>query len=142
MIDPVALLRTLHGHAGLLAAVALLHPALTLKGPARSKGTRWSLGLSTGLATATVIGGWLLYPGYRDGVKPRLLHEAFPLAMAFETKEHLATFALVLAWTGCGLALGTGDRDAHRPARICYGAASALAFTVGILGSVVASARP
>ncbi len=147
MIDPVALARTLHGHLGLLAAIALLHPAITL-GPGRAlrPGTRWSVGLATALVTATVLGGWWLYPGYRAADKPRLLQEAFGVAMLFETKEHLAFYALVLAWGGCALVFGTGSPArpmspaSRRTARLCFGASAGLAVTVGVLGSIVGSA--
>ncbi len=145
MIDLVALLRTFHGHLGLLAAVALAHPAVTLRGAARLRpGTRWSVGFATVLVTLTTGLGWWLYPGYRSVDKPRLLREAFPVAMLFETKEHLAWYALALAWAGCALALRSGgatpDARARRLARIAFGMSAALTLAVGVLGSIVASA--
>lgn len=140
MIDPVQLARTLHGHLGLLAAVALLHPALLLPDAAPlRRGTRWSTALATALLTATVAAGFGLYPGYRAHDKPLLLIEAFPVAQLFETKEHLAFYALALGWSGCALAFHGHDARARRLARRCFGLAAALAFTVGLLGSVVAS---
>ncbi|MDP2305130.1 MAG: hypothetical protein Q8P18_03805 [Pseudomonadota bacterium] len=148
MIDLVTLARTLHGHLGLLAAIALLHPAITLR-PARMAqaglrpGTRWSVALATALVTATVSAGWGLYPGYRAVDKPRLLRGAFEVALLFETKEHLAFYAMVLAWGGCALVFGPAPASspaARRIARLFFGASAALAVTVGVLGSVVASA--
>lgn len=141
VIDPVTLARTWHGHLGLLAAIALLHPAITLRGAARLRpGTRWSVAGATALVTAATGLGWWLYPGYREADKPRLLQEAFPVALLFETKEHLAFYALALAWGGCGLALATEGARARRAARFCFGAASALAITTGVLGAIVGSA--
>jgi hypothetical protein len=137
VIDPVELARTLHGHAGLLAAVALLHPALTLRDDAAMRrGTRWSVALATGLLTVTTLAGWALYAGYRRLDKPVLLRDAPGLALAFETKEHLAYYALALAWAGLGLVWWARR---GRVARLCFAMSSALTLTVGILGSVVAS---
>lgn len=141
MIDPVSLARTFHGHLGLLAAVALAHPAWTLRGAARLRpGTRWSVAGATALLTLTFAAGWWLYPGYRGADKPRLVREALPVALLFETKEHLAFYAVALAWAGCGLALATTGAGPRRAARFAFGAAAVLTLVVGVLGSVVGSA--
>lgn len=135
----------------MLAAIALLHPAIALRPPRTAHsglraGTRWSVALATGLLTATVLGGWWLYPGYRAADKPRLLRDAFEVALLFETKEHLAFYALVLAWGGCALVLanerGPVSPASRRIARLLFGASAALAVTVGVLGSIVGSASP
>ncbi|MDP2317664.1 MAG: hypothetical protein Q8P41_32560 [Pseudomonadota bacterium] len=155
MIDLVALARTWHGHVGVLAAIALLHPAITLR-PASARGaaggsgaavgarlragTRWSVALATALVTLTTFAGWWLYPGYRATEKPRLLQEAFPVALLFETKEHLAFYALVLAWAGCALVFGPAGAASRRIARLCFGASAGLVIVVGVLGTVVGSA--
>ncbi|MFZ5475482.1 MAG: hypothetical protein ACOZNI_01800 [Myxococcota bacterium] len=137
MIDPVELCRTLHGHVGLLAAVALAHPALTLRDtPGLRRGTRWSVALATALVTVTVVAGWALYGGYRRHDKPAILQEAPAVAALFETKEHLAWYALALSWAGLGLVFWARR---PRPARLCFAMAAALALAVGILGSVVGS---
>lgn len=141
MIDPVTLARTWHGHIGLLAAIALLHPAITLRGAARLRpGTRWSVAGATALVTLTTGLGWWLYPGYRSVDKPRLLQDAFAVAQLFETKEHLAFHALALAWAGCGLTLATEGARARRVARVCFAASAGLALLVGALGTIVGSA--
>lgn len=138
MFDPVLFARGIHGHVGLLAAVACVHPAVTLRGTARlRRGTRWAAALATALVTITVVGGWLLYPGYRTGHKRELLHGAMWLARLFETKEHLGFYALVLALAGGVLATVPEGRPS---ARVCYGAAGALAVVTGVLGSLVAAA--
>jgi hypothetical protein len=140
VIDLVALARTLHGHLGLLAAVALLHPAVALRpqGPVR-RGTRWSVILATTLLTATVVAGWVLYPGYRRVERPPLFQLAPQVAYLFESKEHLAFFALVLAWAGCALVFVPAEPAARRLARFSFGAAAAISLVVGVLGSIVAS---
>jgi hypothetical protein len=135
VFDPVTFARTLHGHCGLLAAIALFHPALTLHGDAPlRRSTRIGVVLATTLLSLTVVGGWLLYPGYREGDKRRLLTDAPVVARLFETKEHLAWYALVLAWAGLLLVLAGTGRPA---ARTCFGIAAGLAFLVGMLGSAV-----
>jgi hypothetical protein len=139
MFDPVALARTLHGHAGLLAAVALLHPAITLKPTPLRPGTRWSVALATALLTGTVVAGWALYPEYRRADKPLLLQHQFAVAQLFETKEHLAFFALILGWTGCALVFAA-EGEARRLARMCFGLAAGLVLVIGVLGSLVGSA--
>lgn len=137
MFDANLLARTLHGHLGLLAAAALLHPAIALRPAGLRPGTRWSVVLATTTLTATYAAGWVLYPGYRSDHRRILLHEAFPLAMAFETKEHLAFHALCLAWTGCALVLLTNEARSRHIARLAFGAAAVLTVGVGALGSVV-----
>jgi hypothetical protein len=137
--DLVALARILHGHCGLLASIALFHPAWTLSGAAPlRRSTRISVVLATALISVTEVWGWCLYPGYRDGTKRRLLIRAFEMAQLFETKEHLAWFALALAWTGAVVAL-RGPVGLRRTARLCFALAAGLALTVGLLGSVVAA---
>lgn len=140
MLDPTLFARGLHGHVGLLAAVALAHPAWTLRDDgAMRKGTRWSVALATALTTIAVVAGWLLYPAYRDQDKPRLLHYDRALAMLFETKEHLAFYALALAWAGAALALFVRDPRAPRAARRCFGLAAALVVAAGVMGTAVGS---
>lgn len=134
------LARTLHGHIGLLAAMSLVHPAVSLRDDgAMRKGTRWSVILATALTTLTIAAGVWLYPTYRSEDKPVLMRGAFEIARLFETKEHLALFVGVLAWAGCALALGVKDPRAGRAARTCFRAAAVLAFVVGGIGSVVGS---
>jgi hypothetical protein len=137
VFELVALLRALHGHVGVLAAAALLHPVFTLRtGPLR-RGTRYGVVAASLLAVATFSAGWALYPGYREGTRRELLAHASGLARAFETKEHLAFYVVVLALAGLGLALWAPDGPGLRAARWCYGLASALAFVVAALGSTV-----
>ena len=139
MVDLVTLARTLHGHVGLLAAIALLHPALTLRpGPLRP-GTKWSVVLAAALTTGSVGAGFALYGRYRLLDKPLLLEHATRAAGLFETKEHLAFYTWVLAGAGCALVFAASDPASRRLARFAFGAAAALALTVGAIGSFVAS---
>jgi hypothetical protein len=138
VLDLVALARTTHGHLGLLAAVALLHPALTLRpGPLR-RGTRWSAGLATGLLTAVLAGGAALYPAWRHEERPRLWQHAPWLGRLFETKEHFAFYALVLSWCGLLLLFRGGDAAGARRA---YIGAAALAWVVGTIGTLESAFR-
>lgn len=142
MFSAVEFLRILHGHVGLLAAALLLHPAFTLgrlKNGRPWPGLRWSAGLGTAAVTLTFALGWWLYPAYRAEQKPRLLADAHGLAMAFETKEHLAFYAVALALGGAGLLWLGETRESRRLCRWCYGLAGALVAVNVLLGSAVGS---
>ena len=67
------LLESLHGHFGILAAVALMHPAILLRrGRALSRGMRWSIGLTAAVtATTTPVAGVAL-PTRPDAVAERV----------------------------------------------------------------------
>ncbi len=127
MLDPFILLRSAHGLVGVLAAAALLHPALAPAASARS-----ALSASV-LAVATFAGGVGIYGDYRAGVKRVLLGEAFGLAQAFEVKEHLAFYVMVLAVSAAGL-LHAGAPDL---ARACYRGAAGLAWVAVGIGWLV-----
>ena len=140
MFDFTELMRTIHGHVGILAAAALAHPAFLLRpGRAVNRGLRWAAGAATTLVLATFGAGWALYPGYRRAPKPQLLREAPGLAWSFETKEHLAFYAVTLAVVGAVLVFRGPSPTGRRAARWCYGTASLLAFAVAGLGSAVGS---
>lgn len=133
MLDLTHLARIVHGQLGLATAIALLHPVVVL----RKHDGRWACGLACALSLTTISVGWLLYPGYRAVERAQLWQSAPRVAAMFETKEHLAFYVGVLAISGWTLA-----RAGARPqARACFAAASALAFAVGALGAIVASAR-
>lgn len=115
----------------MLAAAALTHPAL-----ARAPNPRNALPASV-LAVVAFGGGVFLYGDYRAGVKRRLLAEAYPLARAFEVKEHLAFLVVVLAVGAAGL-LRAGERGVSRQA---YASAAALAWAVVGIGWLVSGWR-
>jgi hypothetical protein len=120
-------MRSAHGFVGVLAAAALTHPALQ-----RAPNPRNALPASL-LTVATFGGGWWIYASYRSGVKHKLLAEAYPLAMAFEVKEHLAFVTVILAVGAAGL-LRAGAKDL---ARRCYQTAALLAWAVIAVGWLV-----
>lgn len=141
VFDVVHLLRGIHGHVGLLAVAALIHPVFTLRGARVSRGARWGAWGATTLAIGAFAAGWALYPGYRSGTKRELLHAAPHLAQAFEVKEHLAFYAVVLSIAGAGLVVGVPNRGGLRAARWCYGLGGALALAVVALGTTVGAWR-
>jgi len=138
----VRILESIHGHLGVLAMVALLHPTLLLwRGRPLSRGARWSVGLSTALTLAVTGFGIWIYGAYRRDLKPTLVREHFDAAMLFETKEHLAFVVLALA-LGAGIAAFMAPReaqDARRLAARVYAVATALALVTAALGTYVAS---
>ena len=134
-----ALLERIHGHIAVLSLAVLLHPVLTLGRRTLTRGARYSLALAAILVTATFSIGWVIYPSYRVAVKPGLIDHHRGLALAFETKEHLAMFCLVLTWGGV-VAAWSG---AHRPARACLSVAWLCGVAVAAIGiTVAATAHP
>ncbi len=137
-----ALLERLHGHLGVLALALLLHPVISLR--RRGALTVWgrrSAELGAGLLTLTFAAGWALYPTYRGSVKPGLLRDLPSVALRFESKEHLAFFAVALALGGA-LALRGRSANARRLAWwlllmgwICGALTAALGLGVAGLGT-------
>jgi len=94
-------LQHLHGHIGWLAALALAHPAVLLRRPERR--VFGAALASTALVTVAALLGALIYPSYRETVKPAIFAAAPAVGFLFERKEHLGIAALALAW--CGLSM-------------------------------------
>lgn len=142
------LLESLHGHFGVLAAVALIHPAWLLRrGKPLSRGARWSVGLTALVTTAAFTLGLSIYEDYRETVKRRLFAFSSDAGWAFETKEHLA-FAVVALTAGATVAAfataGQRTPEARRIRRLAaaaYAAAAVLCLVVVGLGTYVASMR-
>lgn len=90
-----------HGHLAWLALVLLIHPLVSLK---RRTGLPWGTRISAYLAASLLsvpFGlGLFLYPTYRASVKPGLWERSPQTVFRFESKEHLAFFAVVLATSG------------------------------------------
>ncbi|MBM4364585.1 MAG: hypothetical protein FJ102_00105 [Deltaproteobacteria bacterium] len=138
MIDWVELARSMHGHAGVLAAAALLHPVVFLRpGRPLSRPQRWAVGAGAGMLAAVYASGLALYPGYRERERPALMQQDFPLALWFERKEHLAFVAVVLAGTAALMVLSRRDGSHNRVARWMLGVSAALVLVVAAVGSVV-----
>ncbi|MGF1464925.1 MAG: hypothetical protein ACFCGT_02225 [Sandaracinaceae bacterium] len=138
------LLTDIHGHLGVLAAVALIHPALLLRrGRPLTRGMRWAVTLSTGLVTLAFGLGIGLYEPYRAEVRRPLFFASRTAGLLFETKEHLAFMALCLALGGAACALGAprGDPGLRRLAAALFLGAALLAGAVVALGTYVASVR-
>ena len=135
-----ALLERVHGHLGWLGLAVLLHPVITLRlRRGVTRGTRLSVVLAALLMAAPYALGWVIYPTYRASVKPRLLLEARGWALAFETKEHLAFFALALTLAGAGTLLAAPRSPHGREAAWALLAAGWLCgVVVGVLGSLIA----
>jgi hypothetical protein len=134
-----------HGHLGWLAAAALVHPAIVLRRHGRP--AHAAVASATGLVTlAAALGSWL-YPPYRETLKPLVFLDSRALGLAFESKEHLAFGAVLLAWAGAAAYASAprgGDgtpgvlrRTAHR----AFVAAAALAVVAAALGTAVAVHR-
>jgi hypothetical protein len=142
-----ALLRfatSVHGHVGALAAVALLHPALLLwRGRPATRGVRWTIALSTLLLTAAYAMGIGLYGDYRAQVKRALFREDAVAGFLFETKEHLAFVAVVLALGAIvpSLLEGPEHADLRKLAARCWAGAALACWIVGGLGTWVESIR-
>lgn len=134
-----ALLERLHGHAAMLGLAVLLHPVITLaRGRPLGRGGRWSAGLAAVLIALPSVGGWLLYPHYRAQIKPALISEKLSVALAFESKEHLAFACLCLTLAGAGVALGS-PQHARRVALPLLAGAWGCGVITGGLGLFVAS---
>jgi hypothetical protein len=136
-----SLLERIHGHLGWLGVALMVHPVMTLGRPGRpTRATRIAAWLAAALVTLPSALGWLLYPTYRAQVKPRLLVDALPYAMAFETKEHLALMTLALAWGGAlALRLGGDHPDGRRAARVLFACGALTGIATGVLGVLVAA---
>jgi hypothetical protein len=134
-----ALLERLHGHAAVLGLAVLLHPVITLaRGRVLGKGGRWSAALAALLIAVPSVAGWLLYPHYREQVKPALIAENLSVALAFESKEHLAFACLCLTLSGVAVAL-VAPQHGRRVALPLLASAWICGLVTGGLGIFVAS---
>lgn len=138
------LLTIVHGHAGVLAAIALLHPAILLRaGRPLTRGTRWSVGLTAFTTAFAYALGIALYPSYRAAVKRELFTANFQAGVLFETKEHLA-YAVVTLTIGASLAVFLAPRSAsgiRRGAAAVFAVAALLCLATAGLGTYVSAIR-
>lgn len=112
-----SLVGRLHGHLAMLGLALLLHPVITLR---RRKGlalwTKRTAALAAGLLWVPFALGWWIYPTYRQHPKVALWRQEHPALWAFETKEHLAAFCVVLATSGAIVLYTSGKTDTGRRA--------------------------
>ncbi|MCB9526060.1 MAG: hypothetical protein H6702_22175 [Myxococcales bacterium] len=130
--------QTIHGHLALLGLALCLHPVLGLRRRKRpSRGVLWSGALATATTVAVSALGWFIYPAYRQHLRRPLYAADVRLGLAFEIKEHLAFFALLLAVAGGALlwqARGPHGARLRRPIMAAYGLAALLTAVVCALG--------
>jgi hypothetical protein len=140
----MTLLEAIHGHVGVLAMVALFHPALLLwSGKPLSRNAKLALGASLVLVALAFALGLTIYPAYREEVKPDLFRIDVRTGLLFETKEHLAWIALV-ASMGAGITGLVAPPKAAQTRRIAARVflAAAIACTIAAcLGTYIASVR-
>lgn len=136
-----AALVALHGHLAVLGLAVLLHPVITLGRRHLSPRTVLTADLGALLLAAPAALGWLLYPTYRARIKPALWLSEPAVALRFETKEHLASAAVVLAICGAAtLRLAGGGEAGRRAARTLLALAWLLGVCAALLGAFVNSA--
>jgi len=144
-IDHTRMFAHIHGHAGWLAAAALLHPALLLRRADRR--AHLSVSLATAFVTLAAGGGVLIYPAYSTRLRQAIFLGAPSVGWLFERKEHLAFGVVFLAWAGAlsYAAAWRADADLRAPLRVfawrAFAAAAALAIVVATIGTYVATYR-
>jgi hypothetical protein len=142
-LDPLRAGEHLHGHLGWLAVIALVHPAVLLRRPARR--APWSVGLAVAVVTLTAAIGVTLYPAYRETLRQPIFASSMRFGYLFEQKEHLAFGAVMFAWTGAvgyvaeGFARGTVRAALRRAAHLAFVGAATFAFVAAVLGTLVAT---
>lgn len=136
------ILEALHGHAGVLAAAALLHPALLLRrGAPLSFRTRLAVGLTVATVLAAFGSGLVVYGTYVARVRVGLFLVDPRAGLLFETKEHVA-FAVTAMTAGAGVCAWFAPREARelrRAAAVVFATAAALCLGVSALGTYIAS---
>jgi hypothetical protein len=137
-------LESLHGHLGVLAVAALVHPAILLwRGKPLGARTKLAVGLAAGLTLFALASGLVVYGDYRARVRPELFRASHVAGLLFETKEHLAFAACALALGAAAGALVAprGSAPLRRAAAALFAVAAALALTTAGLGTYVAAVR-
>ena len=139
------LTQKVHGHLAILAVALALHPVLsTWRAKRPTRRTRLSGYLAALLTLAANVLGWLVYPAYRELVKPELYAVSVTYGQAFEVKEHLAFYALCLSLAGAALlwaARGEYAETLRGPARTVWLLCFLCGLGTGVVGVLVASVR-
>lgn len=136
-----AVLERVHGHLALLGLALLLHPIVSL---VRRRGvpfwTQVTADLAAVLLALPFALGWWIYSDYRAHVKGGLYLAKSPALPAFETKEHLAVFAMSLAIAGTlTLRLAGKDAGGRKTALALLVAAWGCGVATGLIGVWVAA---
>ena len=135
-----AIVERIHGHLALLGLAVLLHPVVTLR---TRRGLNWRTHLTAELGALFLVVpfalGWAIYPDYRTHIKPELFVNAPSAMLAFETKEHLAAMATLLAVGGAAVLRTAGKTpEGRRAAWWMLTVAWVLGAVVGGLGIWIA----
>jgi hypothetical protein len=144
-VDPVRVFAHIHGHAGWLAAAALLHPAILLRRPARR--AHLSVSLATAFVTFAAALGVSIYADYSTRLRQAIFVGAPQIGWLFERKEHLAFGAVLFAWSGAAAYVAAlhAAEPLRAPLRTfawrAYAAAAGLAGVVAVIGTIVAAYR-
>jgi hypothetical protein len=148
MLDPLTqrLLTNLHGLLAVVWLASLIHLGFFLRrfrGRA-VKAVIWLAHSALVSGVAVIVMGWVLYPDYREEIKPDLaLSPLRWVANGFDVKEHLGYYAAVLTvvlW-GWIVLQRKMDADTQReisPAPLAWAGALLVAL-VGALGVMVSS---
>jgi len=141
----VLLLEKVHGHIGVLVIALALHPWFSLRRTVRPSASARIAGYAaSALIVVTNLVGWIVYPSYREDIKPRLYAESELLGNLFEFKEHLAWFCLCLAVVGAGLMVQSSNKNARfmrSTLRSCYLSVAGLAAVSAGIGIYLASVQ-
>jgi heme A synthase len=134
------ILESVHGHLAVLAAAALIHPAILLRrGKPLSRGMKWSVALSALAVVAAFSTGIVLYKPYIANVRIGLFLRSVRAGMSFESKEHLA-FAVIALVAGAAVCAWVAPRDARglrRAAAVAFAVGAALCIVTVALGTYV-----
>lgn len=137
-------LESVHGHLGVLALAALIHPAILLrKGKPLSRRNRYAVIGSTLFAVLAFASGIVIYEQFRAEVKRPLFSASLKAGLMFETKEHIA-FAVCTMSLGalvCALVAPKQSNGLRRAAALTYALAASFCIVVAGLGTYVASVR-
>lgn len=136
------LLESVHGHLGVLAAAALLHPTILLrKGKPLTRRNEIAVVLTALLVVGAFATGLVIYPGYIENVRAGLFLRSATAGFLFETKEHLAyaVIALTAGATGVATLAPAPAPATRRLAAGLYGLAALLCLAVSALGSYLAA---
>ena len=135
-------LEHVHGHLGWLTVIALVHPAILLRRPARR--APLAALLATLLVTLTASLGAATYPSYSTLLKQALFKETPTIGWMFERKEHLAIGVLAFAWVGLVAHLWAPRLEGEARVRLAtlawraYAIAATFAALVAGIGTLVA----